>query len=116
MYELRIFFLGEKYFPMAIFSQGNRNTEVDYRHYDEKKENRAVPYVLPNDLENKLKRLMMKIGLNSGSIDIIVDDNYDYIFLEVNPVGQFEWLSANCNYFIEREIAKYIVDERENDK
>lgn len=109
--ELRIFFVGEKYFSMAIFSQSNAKTKLDYRLYDDKKENRTVPYHLPEEQLNKLKNLMGDIGLNSGSIDMIVDENNDYIFLEVNPVGQFEWVSRNCNYFLEREIAKHINHE-----
>jgi glutathione synthase/RimK-type ligase-like ATP-grasp enzyme len=51
---------------------------------------------------------MIKLGLDSGSIDMIVSTEGKYIFLEVNPVGQFGMVSYPCNYYIERDIADYL--------
>ena len=50
---------------------------------------------------------MKNLYLESGSLDIIVDKEDNYIFLEVNPVGQFDFFRKTCNYHIERDIAKY---------
>jgi len=44
--------------------------------------------------------------LNSGSIDILVTPNNEYVFLEVNPVGQFGMVSQPCNYYLEKRIAE----------
>lgn len=52
-YELRIFYVADKFFPVAIFSQTNDKTNIDFRHYDRNKPNRNVPYLLPPDLEKK---------------------------------------------------------------
>ncbi len=41
-------------------------------------------------------------------MDFIVTPKYDFIFLEANPDGQFDFLSGPCNYFIENEIANYL--------
>lgn len=51
---------------------------------------------------------MNKINLNCGSIDILVDNNLNYFFLEVNPVGQFGMVSFPCNYNLENHIANYL--------
>lgn len=104
--EIRSFYLKGQFRSMAIFSQQNKKTMVDYRNYDRKRPNRLVPFKLPNSYENKLHRLMDALGLNCGSFDIIYTPSGNYYFLEVNPVGQFQWLSTNCNYFLERMIAK----------
>ena len=53
---------------------------------------------------------MKKIGLNSGSIDMIVTPSNDFVFLEVNPVGMFWQVSYPCNFYIEREIAKFLCE------
>lgn len=108
-YELRIFFLNSKLYPMAIFSQGNEKTKLDFRHYDKENPNRTVPYLLPEKVEIGLLNLIRKLDLSSGSIDMIVTPDYDYVFLEVNPIGQFEQVSIPCNYYLEREIAKYLI-------
>ena len=105
-YELRIFYLDGSFYPMAIFSQASEKTKVDFRNYDEQRPNRCIPYNLPGTTEEQLRSLMRQIDMNCGSIDMIVTPSGDYVFLEVNPVGQFQWLSHNCNYGLERLIAQ----------
>ena len=51
---------------------------------------------------------MKLLKLNTGSIDMIVDHNNNYIFLEVNPVGQFVAYGEFCNYYLDREMAKIL--------
>lgn len=104
-FELRIFYLKGVFYAMAIFSQLDERTSLDYRDYNRAKPNRNVPYILPNDIEVKLKLLMDKLDINTGSIDIMVTPENQYVFLEVNPTGQFGWLSQNCNYYLEEKIA-----------
>ena len=48
------------------------------------------------------------MGINTGSIDLIYSLSNEYVFLEVNPQGQFDWLSKNCNYYIEKDIAELL--------
>ena len=50
---------------------------------------------------------MDQLNLDSGSIDIIYSTNKEYVFLEVNPIGQFGMVSSPCNYYIEKRIAQY---------
>ncbi len=103
--ELRIFYFDEKFYPMAIFSQKNSQTTVDFREYDFIHPNRTIPYILPSEIKNKLRKVLNDLSLLSGSIDMIVDENDDYYFLEVNPVGQFGMVSLPCNYNLEKLIA-----------
>lgn len=107
-YELRIFHLNPDFYAIAIFSQANNRTVTDYRKYDYDRPNRMVPYNLPKSVVEKLKELVKKLELETCSIDIIVDDNDNYIFLEVNPIGQFGDISYNCNYYLENKIANYL--------
>lgn len=109
-YELRIFYLDGIFFSMAIFSQNNPKTVVDFRNYDSSSPNRTVPFQLPINIERKLNKLMIKLELKSGSIDMIVNEKDEYIFLEVNPIGQFGMVSNPCNYYIEEMIAKKLYD------
>ncbi len=107
--ELRIFFLDHEFHAVAIFSQNDAQTAVDYRHYNTDNPNRVIPFRLPQDIEAKLARLMDAVGLDTGSIDMIVDPKGEYYFLEVNPVGQFGGNSEACNLGIERRIAKRLL-------
>jgi ATP-GRASP peptide maturase of grasp-with-spasm system len=106
--ELRIFLLNNKFYAMAIFSQNNPKTKVDFRHYDFKHPNRSVPFILPKKIEKKLLGLFEKLCLNSGSADMIINQAGQYIFLEINPIGQFGMVSSPCNYYLEKEIAAFL--------
>lgn len=95
---------------MAIFSQNDSQTKIDFRNYNHSTPNRNVPYKLPEELEHKLTNLSKKIGINCGSIDMIVTKNDDYIFLEINPIGQFGMVSNPCNYYLHEKIALFFKE------
>jgi len=105
-YELRIFYLKEQFYTMAIFSQNNPNTTIDFRNYN--KPIRTSPYTLPKKIEQKIIKLMKGLSLSTGSIDIVYTKSNEYVFLEVNPTGQFGMVSSPCNYNIEKQIAKIL--------
>lgn len=109
-YELRIFFIDGEFFSMAVFSQNSDFSKIDSRFIGSIKP-RYVPFRIPSFLEKKLKKLMGKINLNCGSIDMIVTPNNEYVFLEVNPVGQFSMISYPCNYNLEKRIANFFNHE-----
>ena len=110
-YELRIFYWLGKCYSMAIFSQLDPDSSLDFRDVDVNgiHPNRMVPYKLPKDIQTKINKLMKTLKLESGSIDMIVTPENEYVFLEVNPVGQFNFVSELCNYYIEKDIAKSLM-------
>jgi len=111
--ELRIFYIHGKCYSEAIFSQNDSKTSVDFRRYNYKNPNRTPPFILPQKIEMKLKQFMNSINMNCGSIDMVLTTNYDYYFLEVNPVGQFQQVSYPCNYQLERVVAKQLINTYE---
>lgn len=110
-YEIRSFFLQGEIYSMAIFSQNNEQTAIDFRKYDEVKPNRNVPYLLPFDIEQRIRTLMKSLSLNTGSLDLIYSQDERYIFLEVNPVGQFGMVSSPCNYSLDKKIALNLIQQ-----
>lgn len=111
--EIRTFVLGDDCYSMAIFSSSNKKTSVDFRKYDFRKPNRRIPYQLPKDIEDNLKKLMNDLSLKTGSVDFILDQNDKYYFLEVNPIGQFGMVSYPCNYNLEKKVADFLINELE---
>lgn len=109
--EIRTFYLNEKCYSMAIFSQTNERTKIDFRDYDRENPNRCVPYKLPNEIEDAIIQLMKSINLNTGSLDIIKSSrNGLFYFLEVNPSGQFGMVSFPCNYNLHKKVADYLIE------
>lgn len=117
-FEIRSFFIDDEFYSMAIFSQSDDQTMVDFREYNWDKPNRNVPYKLPSDITAKLHKLSMNIGLNSGSVDLIKSKKGEYVFLEVNPHGQFGMVETPCNYELHHNVAKTLIknDSYENRK
>ncbi|MCW3162567.1 grasp-with-spasm system ATP-grasp peptide maturase [Chryseobacterium oryctis] len=107
-YEIRVFYLDGELYSMAMFSQKNQRTTVDFRRYDRKRMNRRVPYQLPSTLEDRIRLLMKELNLNCASLDIVKTKD-KYVFLEVNPVGQFGFVSGACNYHLHKKIAEYLI-------
>lgn len=112
--ELRIFYFDDLFYAMAIFSQQDEKTKVDFRNYNHQKPNRTDPFLLPDDLVQKLKKFTKITKSNTGSIDIILTTEGRFVFLEVNPMGQYDWLSESCNYYIDKDIAQQLANHAGN--
>ena len=108
-YEIRSFFLKDRFYSMAIFSQKDKQTAVDFRKYNTDEANRIAPYKLPEEIEKRTRKLMKLLDLDNGSIDFVKTKDGRWVYLEINPVGQFGMVSEPCNYNLEREIAKELI-------
>ena len=108
-YELRVFYLDGECHTMAIFSQNDPQTRADFRQYNRERPNRNVPYRLRPELAASLRLLMDELGLETGSLDLLVAPDGREVFLEVNPVGQFGMVSRPCNYHLERKVAEVLL-------
>jgi ATP-GRASP peptide maturase of grasp-with-spasm system len=109
-FEIRVFFFKGNFYSMAIFSQLDKKTKLDFRNYNNERPNRCIPYKLPINMENLLKNLINDLGLDTCSIDIVLcKKTKKYYFLEINPTGQFGWVSTDCNYYLEKIIADFIT-------
>jgi ATP-GRASP peptide maturase of grasp-with-spasm system len=111
-FEIRCFYLDGKIYSMAIFSQNDKKTKIDFRNYNAIKPNRTVPFKLPKRIEEKIVKFMKLVDMNCGSIDLIYTVDKKFVFLEVNPVGQFYQVSYPCNYNLERKIAEYLTNKK----
>lgn len=116
-FEVRVFYLENVFYSMAIFSQSNKKTLIDFRKYDFVKPNRTVPFLLPDHIKVQLRKLLERFRLNTASIDLIYGEDGKFYFLEINPIGQFGMTSEPCNYYLEKIIANhlnYIDNEKPN--
>lgn len=91
-YEYRVMVIGKRVLSCRIDSQASSMTKVDWRHYDfENVEHKQVD--LPITLQEKLLRFMDEVDLRYGALDLIETPKGDFIFLEVNPSGQWGWVA-----------------------
>lgn len=107
-YELRITVVGKKVFAAKVLSQEDEETKVDWRKKPKHNDYsvRFEPYTLPNLLREQILLFMKDIGLRYGCIDMIVTPDDEYVFLEINPSGQWYFVQMETNM----DIASAIVD------
>ncbi|MBC1241774.1 MvdD family ATP-grasp ribosomal peptide maturase [Nostoc sp. 2RC] len=106
--ELRTTIVGKRVLTAAVDSQA-----LDKARYDWRKQGIALldaweAYTLPEDVKEKLLKLMAEFRLNYGAIDIILTPDNRYVFLEVNPVGEFFWLERHPQLPISKAIAEVL--------
>jgi|688.fasta_scaffold230815_3 ATP-GRASP peptide maturase of grasp-with-spasm system len=108
-YEIRTFVFNENFYSIAIFSQHENSTRIDFRNDDNENLVRYVPYELEDDIKCKIISLMLELNLKIGSVDLIKAVDGSIYFLEINPSGQFGFVSYYGNYFIEKKIAETLI-------
>jgi glutathione synthase/RimK-type ligase-like ATP-grasp enzyme len=107
-YELRVTVVGSAIFAAAIESQRSERAKVDWRRYDTKN-TPYYPYKLPLDVEQALLKLMRELHLEYGAIDLIRTTTGEYVFLEVNPGGQWGWVEGMTGHPINEAIARWLM-------
>lgn len=90
--EFRVTIIGDDIFVAEIDSQAQERTRYDWRHYD-------VPMLLsegmlPADIAARCFALVRSYGLNFGALDLILTPDGRYVFLEINPNGQWLWVQT----------------------
>ncbi|MCX2429851.1 hypothetical protein [Pedobacter sp. GR22-10] len=107
-FELRVFFFNHQIHSLACFTQANKISQIDGRTVDAERPQRRVVFNLPEDLKVKITMLAEKLKLNYGSFDFIVTPDHEFYFLEVNPYGQYGFLSKHGNFYLEKAIAEFL--------
>jgi hypothetical protein len=103
IFEIRVFYLDGEVYSSGIYQI---LSSIDYRSNDASNI-RIFPVELPAEIKDKTILFFKNIGSNNGSIDIMYDGE-NYIFLELNPVGQFNFISTKCNYKLEQKVAQWL--------
>ncbi|MEM7065805.1 MAG: MvdD family ATP-grasp ribosomal peptide maturase [Cyanobacteria bacterium P01_B01_bin.77] len=106
--ELRVTVVGKTVFAAAIDSQRLEKSRADWRREGVTLLNDWTPYALPMEIKEKLLALMERLHLNYGAIDIILTPDNKYVFLEVNPCGEFFWLDLLPKLSISQAIAQLL--------
>jgi glutathione synthase/RimK-type ligase-like ATP-grasp enzyme len=109
-YELRITVVEHAIFAVRINSQDNEVTSLDWRR-DLDGVRYAVEPDLPEKFRDRLLAFHSRAGLVYGAYDFIVTPGGEYVFLEVNQVGQWLWIEDATGVQVSAAIASTLVRE-----
>ena len=68
-----------------------------------------TPIELPGTLADKCRMLTTHFGLSFSAIDLVLDPDGDYVFLEMNPNGQWAWLEQRAGHPIRDAIIDFLL-------
>ncbi len=72
-------------------------------------------YILPESINKKIVATMQSMNLLFGAMDFIVDNNGNYVFLEVNPQGEWGMIQKFTHQPIAETIAEKLINLIKND-
>ena len=108
LWELRVVYVAGKLFVGALDASRYARKTMDWRN--------ASPtdcpweqYELSGEVVSRLNLFMNKLGLLYGAIDLIQKPNGEYIFLEVNPIGEWGMLEKDLGLPIGDAIAEALL-------
>lgn len=107
-YELRITVVGRQIFAAEIHSQGSQRTRDDWRRYDIENTPHKI-HEMPLEVKKRCLDLIEYYDLSYGAIDMIVTPQDEYVFLEINPNGQWLWIERLTNLPISETIADTLI-------
>jgi len=86
--DIRVTFIGEEVFPVEIFSHGAMpldwrvpGSPIAYRVCD-----------LPNGVESLCRSMLRRLRLHFGAFDFVRSSSGKWVFMEINPTGEWAWL------------------------
>ncbi len=107
-FDIRVTIIGNEVFAASIDSQADPAASIDWRRTDNP-DLAHYRHELPSDVSVALIRLMDKLQLTFGAIDLVQSSNGDYVFLEVNPNGQWLWLDDKLDLGISERVAGWLA-------
>jgi len=104
--DIRVTVIGERIFPAEI-DIGDGDYAVDFRmNYDHL---RMRPIELPAPVADGIHALMDRLGLVYGAIDFRRTADGDYLFLEINPAGQWLFIEHQTHQPITEAMADALI-------
>ena len=107
--DIRVTIIGKKIFACEIHSQELRETETDFRLVDPRKLTH-LEHALPEDVLRMIESFMDRMGLQFSAMDLVLDKEGRYWFLENNCNGQWLWIEYLTGIPLIDSMANLLTD------
>jgi hypothetical protein len=106
--DVRITVVGDVVYAVSIDSQSTEESTVDWRKGGPNLPHHVIE--LPEPLRNQLVELVRSFDLSFAAIDMVLDPAGDYVFLELNPSGEWGWLERVTDLDISATVATILMN------
>ena len=108
-YEVRYTIVGKEHFVCCIESQQSEKAKEDWRRYDiANTPHRRIE--APKEIQTKVSNMLKLLDLEYGALDFIITPEDEWVFLEINCMGQWLWIEELTGMSISKAIVKWIKD------
>ena len=90
--EVRLTVMGHSLFAAEIDTRGIPEAQVDFRAAPNWLDLGCKPIKVPDIVASRVLQFQSSCGLNFGTMDFIIEETGEWVFLETNPLGQFLWI------------------------
>jgi glutathione synthase/RimK-type ligase-like ATP-grasp enzyme len=113
LFDIRVTVVGQRLFAAAIDSQRVPSAALDWRRTDSE----DLPHYthgLPAPVQEACLKYVAALGLNYGALDFVLTPQNEYVFLEINPNGQWIWLEDKLKLPISDAVANWLFANSES--
>lgn len=103
--DIRVTAIGDEFFTASADAREGEYP-LDFRFNPNL---RWQTHALPTAIEDRLRVLMRRLGLEYGAIDLRLTPEGQYVFLEINPAGQFLWVEMETGQKIAAALAAHLA-------
>lgn len=104
LFEVRITVINNKVFPVKIEAGDKLDWRKSYNT------NKYSVIEVPDKILKDIFNMMKSFELKFGAFDYIVNKNNEWVFLEINPNGQWLWLEKVLKLQISNAIIDYLIE------
>ncbi len=101
-HEVRLTIVGKRLLAAAVHAGS------DAAHVDWRSDYGSLTYTVtevPGPVADSVHRMMKTLGLRYGAADFVVTPAGEWVFLEVNPCGQWDWIQGATGLPITQALA-----------
>ena len=105
--ELRCVVIGNEVFAAQMVVPGRPQDTIDWRSITFMTL-ATIPFSLPDAVASQLVELTRSFGIHFASVDMILTSRDEYVFLELNPNGQWLWLDYDAGLPLVNRMANWL--------
>jgi glutathione synthase/RimK-type ligase-like ATP-grasp enzyme len=109
--DVRITVIGDRLFAVGIESADDEKGRIDFRQagvYDFVHR----PLELPEPVGAACRSLVRRLGLQFAALDLLLTPEGDYVFLEINPNGQWLWIEEMTGLPLTQALCDLLARDR----
>lgn len=104
--DVRVTVVGRTLFAAEIHSGGALDWRRDHRRLSYRR------CEVPDEIAEGVLALMGRLGLVFAALDFVVNRDGSWVFLEINPNGQWAWIERQTGQPISRALASILKGAR----